>query len=426
MVPSLLIAATLAAPAFAADVLPGTPAVRTLRDAYRAALENSDSVAISEQTLRQAEALYRAARGSAFPLVALRNDTSWQDRRSAGTAGAGNATNTQSDGMIRASQSGLTGYRELALLKTAKSTISQRAHERRRAEQLLLADVAGAYYGLLQAKQNVATTSQLIAFADKRLAELKERVRVGRAREADALSQEVQSEALRAQLEESARQVSARADLLGFLVRSSVDPQASPADSPAAPAALDAYLSRLEARPDVAAAKDAAVVAAAGVNVARGDYFPQIGLLANYYGYRPKARANNKWDAAVSASLPIFSFGAISASVDSAKAARSRQEYALRATQRAADLDVRNTHRDYSSALRQLDIQRRSGALAQRDYGLQTKDEHRGLVTAIEVLQSLDRLNIANLALNDALVQTRLAAINLEIAAGAAPEDILK
>ncbi|MEK7383753.1 MAG: hypothetical protein AAB262_10785, partial [Elusimicrobiota bacterium] len=103
MIPSLLLAATFAAPAFAAntDVLPGTPAVRTLRDAYLAALENSDSVAISEQTLRQAEALYRSARGSSFPLISLRNDTSRQDRRSAGTAGSGNATNTQSDGMIR-------------------------------------------------------------------------------------------------------------------------------------------------------------------------------------------------------------------------------------------------------------------------------------------------------------------------------------
>lgn len=393
--------------------------VRTLREAYRAALENSDSIAVSEQTLRQAEALYRQALGSSFPELTARNDTTWQDKRSSGDS-------TQSDGAIRLSKSGLTGYRELALVKSSKSTIAQREQERRRAEQLLLGDVAAAYYGLIQAKENTATTAQLIEFADKRLTELKERVRVGRAREADALSQEVQSEALHSQLEESARQVSARNDLLVYLVRAPVDPLASAADAPALPPPLDGYLSRLETRPDVAAARDAVKVAGGSVDVARADFFPDVSLQANYYGYRPKTRSDNKWDAAASVSLPIFSFGAARASVAAAKAAYSRQEFALRAAVRAADLDVRNAHRDFASAVHQLEIQRRADALAQRDYTLQTQDERRGLVTSIEVLQSLDRLNIANLALNNALVSTRLAAITLEIAGGAMPKEILK
>lgn len=404
-------------PAFAAAQTPAP--VRTLREAYKAALENSDSVAVSEQSLRQAEALYRAAFGGSFPVVSVRNDTTWQDKRASGDS-------TQSDGALRVSQTGLTGYREFAAVRASKSSVSQRENERRRAEQLLLDDVSTAYYGLLQAEDNVATTTQLIEYADKRLAELKERVRVGRAREADALSQEVQSESLHSQLEESRRQVQARADLLAFLTRSAIEPQAPASDAPTQPPALDGYLSRLETRPDVAAARDAVKVAGGSVDIARSDFFPEVAAQFNYYGYRPAARSNNKWDAAASVSLPIFSFGAIRSSVASAKAAYSRQEFVLRAAVRAAELDVRNAHRDYASAIRQLDIQRRSNALAQRDYKLQTADERRGLVTSIEVLQSLDRLNISTLALNNALVNTRLAAISLELAAGAMPEDILK
>lgn len=401
-----------------AQAFPAAPA-RTLREAYRAALENSDAVAVSEQTLRQAEALYRAALGGSFPILSARNDTTWQDKRSSGAG-------TQSDGALRLGQSGLTGYRELALVKASKSAIAQREQERRRAEQLLLGDVAGAYYGLIQARENVGTTVQLIEFADRRLTELRERVRVGRAREADALAQEVQSETLRSQLEESRRQVQARGDLLAFLVRAPVDPSAPAADVPIEPPALDGYLSRLETRPDVAAARDAVKVAGGGVDIARADFLPEVGLQANYYAYRPAARSDNKWDASASVSLPVFSFGATRAAVDSARAAYRRQEYILRAAVRAAELDVRNAHRDFASAVRQLDIQRRSNALAQRDYKLQAQDERRGLVTSIEVLQSLDRLNISNLALNNALVSTRLAEISLEAAAGAQPEEILK
>jgi outer membrane protein TolC len=415
----LLAAALLLSPAFAAAQTPPGAPVRTLREAYRAALANSDSVAVSEQTLRQAQALYHAALGNSFPELTVRDDTTWQDKRTVGGA-------TQSDGALRLSQSGLTGYRELAAVKASKHTIEQREQERRRAEQLLLGDVAAAFYSLIEARDNVTTTSQLLEFADKRLVELKDRVRVGRAREADALSQEVQSEALRSQLEESTRQVQARSDLLVYLLRAPVDPLSPALDAPVAPAPLDGYLNRLETRPDVAAARDAVKVSGGAVDVARSDFFPEFGFQADYYGYRPAIRSNVKWDAAASVSLPIFSFGATRASVAAAKAAYSRQEFELRAAVRAADLDVRNAHRDFSSAVRQLDIQRRADALAQRDYKLQTADERRGLVTSIEVLQSLDRLNIANLALNTALVQTRLTAISLELAAGSMPEEILK
>ncbi|MDP3544084.1 MAG: TolC family protein [Elusimicrobiota bacterium] len=399
--------------------------VRNLREAYLAALENSDAVGISEASILQAEALYRAALGGSFPELTARHQSDLQDRRVGGSQ-LGGSKRLQNEGMLRLSRSGLTGYRELAAIRAGKTTVSQRGHERRRAEQLLLADVAAAYYGLIQSAENAATTAQLLEFADKRLAEIKDRVRVGRAREADALAQEVQSQALRSQLEESRRQVQARSDLLAFLVRAPVTPVSPSTGTLADPPPLEGYLERIESRPDVAAARDAAKAAELGVDIARAAYFPEVGLQANYYGYRPPARASNRWDASATVSVPLFSFGANRAENASARAAFERESLALRAARRAAELDARNAHRDYASAARQLEIQRKSGDLARRDYRLQAADERRGLVTSIEVLQSLDRLNISGLAFNDVLVQARLAAIALETAAGAAPEEILK
>lgn len=416
---SLLLAAFLLAPPSVSAQ--GEPPVRTLHEAYRAALANSDAVGASEQSLREAEALYRAALGGSFPELSARHETTWQDRR------AGGAASTQSDGMLRLAKTGLTGYRELAAVRGSKSSIGRREHEVRRARQLLLLDVAAAYYGLIQSRENVETANQLLDFADKRLAEIKERVRVGRAREADALAQEVQSQSLHSQLEESLRQVQARGDLLAFLVRAPVQPVApSTATVTPAPPPLEGYLNRVEQRPDVAAARDALKAAESAVDYAAGGYYPEFGVQGNYYAYRPASRSGSKWDASATVSLPLFAFGANRATTAAAKAAYERESLSLRAVRRAADLDARNAHRDFTSALRQLEIQRRTGELARRDYRLQTADERRGLVTSIEVLQSLDRLNISTLALNDALVQARLAAIALEVAAGAAPEDLLE
>lgn len=396
-----------------------TSSSMTLREAFALALAASDDVAASEQSLRQAEALYRQALGASLPELSLRHQQSWQGR-----------DRPEYDGSLRASWIGLSGYRELSALKAARSTERQRRHLRRRAEQLLLGDVAGAFYGYLQARENARSTDGLIVFADKRLAELRERVRVGRAREADAIGQEVQLEGLRSQLEESRRQVDARADLLAFFLRRPAEPSVSSGPALAPRPALDAYLSRVEERPDVAAAREAVNAAEGSESVTRAARLPQVTATADYFGYRsinsrnPVLRERDRWNAGFTASMPIWSWGARAALTDAADAFSSLQAVLLRAARRAADLDVRNAHRDHAYAERQLAIRLRARESARRDYELQTRDERRGLVTSLEVLESLNRLNAAELNLQSALLTSRLAYVALEIAAGTDPASL--
>jgi outer membrane protein TolC len=413
----LAAAALLWAVPLAAQAPAARPA--TLREAYALALAASDSVASSEQSLRQAEALYRQALGGSLPELSLRHQQSWQGRQ-----------RPEYDGALRASWNGLNGYRELSALRSASAVERQRRHLRRRAEQLLLGDVAGAFYGYLQARENARATDGLIVFAEKRLAELRERVRVGRAREADAIGQEVQLQALRSQLEESRRQVDARADLLAFFLREPVEPVVEAGPQAAPRPALESYLSRVEERPDVAAAVEAVRAAEGTRDTARAARLPQVSATADYFGYRsinsrnPVLRERDRWNLGFTASMPIWSWGARAALTEAAEAVAGLQAVLLRATRRAADLDVRNAHRDHAYAERQLAIRRRAQELARRDYELQTRDERRGLVTSLEVLESLNRLNAAELDLQSAVLAARLASVGLEIAAGADPASL--
>jgi outer membrane protein len=386
----------------------------TLREAFALALAQSDSVASSEWTLRQAEAQYRQALGGILPELSLRHQTLAQLREP-----------PTHDGSLRASLAGLNGYRELALLKAARAGERQRRHERRRAEQLLLLDVAGAFYGQLQAREAATATEGLIVFAEKRLAELRERVRVGRAREADALAQDVQLEQLRSQLEETRRLAAARADLLEFLLREPVTPVVEDGPAPAPKAALADYLARVEDRPDVAAAREQVEAAEGAAGAPRAGRLPSLSLTGDWFGYRePFPRDRQRWQATFTASMPIWSWGARSAAVRAADAFVGLQEIVLRSTRRLADLNVRNAHRDHLTAERQFAIRRRALELARRDYDLQARDERRGLVTTLEVLESLNRLNAAELDFYGARLATRLAAVALETAAGADPASL--
>lgn len=394
------------------------PPIRTLKDAYTHALKHSERIAISEHLVREAESLYRQTRGLSLPALSYQHETTWEDN---------SGSSTESQGLFRLAKSDLTGYRELAALKAGKSAVRREEYQKQRIEQLLLRDIAGAFLGLLQARENVLSTKRLIELAQSRLKELRERVRVGRSRQVELIGQEFQIVSLESQLEETLRIMNARTDLVEYLVGAPVsEPEAPDSDFLITQEPIERYLARIDARPDVQAAQSNVDVFRGSVRIARSDYLPQMGLAANYYTYRPDDRDNVDWDASLDVGLPLWTWGARRGALHAARAVLHQSEQEWAGARRQAELDVRNAYRDLASAKKQMDFQRKAVDLARRDYELQVKDDRRNLVTSLEVLESLNRLNSAELALNNARLVMRLAALNLEIAAGAMPKEILK
>ncbi|MBI5202874.1 MAG: TolC family protein [Elusimicrobia bacterium] len=388
-------------------------APRTLREVFDASLKASETVLATEQSIIQAEALYRQAFAGSFPELSVRSDTTWDQKRSYQYRGA------NENAYLRLAQTGLTGIREAAAWKAGKALVGRREAELFRAEQQLLSAVAGAYFGFLQSRENGATFDRLISQADKRLTELRDRVRVGRSREADVTSQDLQSISLQSQREESRRLIEARGDLLGFLIKGQVGAELAEGPESLTDKPLTEYLSRLESRPDVRAAARQRELAEADRESARALHFPQFSMAADHYFGRSVPNVDhNRWDASFNVALPLWSWGARSAAVNSASAGYAAAELALQGTRRAAELEVKNAWRDYASAKRQLALQRRAADTARKDYELNGKDERRGLVTALEALTSLDRLASAELNYTNARLATRLAAIALENASG--------
>lgn len=397
------------------DMVQPASSAATLKDFFHQALKNSERIAISEAAVRQAEAFYRQTLGGALPEFLYRRQTLWDD-----------SSDSSRDGMFRITKTDLTGYRELAALSSGRSTVEQRKYERQRAEQLLLQDVASAFYSLLLAEENVSATKTLIELARERLAELEERVRVGRTREADTIGQEVLMASLESQLEESQRQVDARRDLLAFLagVRDLEQPVAEGAVDMES-LSLENYLARAGTRPDIQAARENVNSLKALRKVADADFFPSLNLSANSYTDRSQSH-DADWDVSLSVDVPLWDWGARKGTVKAATAVLDQAEKNLQLNLRQADLDIRNAYRDYQSTQKQLAIRAKSVELARRDYQMQVRDDRQGLVTSLEVFESLDRLNTAELAFNNARLQERLAAVNLKIAAGAKPDEILK
>jgi outer membrane protein TolC len=419
----ILAALMSAAPVFSSggDAV-ASGAVFSLKDIYAAALKNSERIAVSEQSVRQAEALYRQTLGSSFPDVSFQHQTLWQEMTALVPT-----QRPQSSGYLQIQEVGLTGYRELAALRAGRSTIREAEFARMQAERLLLNDIAAAYFGLVQSRENLSSTKDLINLSEARLRELNERVRVGRSRTTETIEQQYQIVTLESQAQAISRSVAADEDLLSFLAGTPVRAaEETSVSTPTVSQPLQGFLSRMDGRPDVQAARAAVRVSQGLVDLAKGGYLPQVSVGLDTYAYRPNEKKDINWTAWAGVGVPIWSWGARRAGVAKAKADLAIAEQELKATLRQADLDVRNAYRDLSTALSQLDLQAHALDLARRDYELQLRDDRRGLVTSLDVLESMNRLNAAELALINTQVQARQSALTLDIASGATPEEALK
>lgn len=403
-------------PSFSSIVAQEHAGPKTLKDIFQEALTNSERITISEEKVREAEFLYRQTLGDSFPEIFYRRQKSLEHK-----------SDTTHDGMFRIVKTDLTGYRELAALRSDRATINQRQYEMQRVEQLLLQDVSLAFYSLLLAKENVAATEKLVAFAQERFTELKERVRVGRARQADAVSQELLITSLQSQLEESLRQVHARKDLLAFLIGApQLEYEITDVPISIEYGLLENYLGRVNTRPDIQAAQENVKAFKGLRHVARADFFPSLSLSANSYTDHSDAQDEKDWDMSLSVEVPLWDWGSRRAAVATATAVLNQAQQNFQLSLRQAELEIRNAYRDYESAKRQLDIQVQSLSLARQHYQMQVEDDKKGLVTSLEVLESLDRLNNAELAYNNARLQEKLAAINLRITSGEQASEVLK
>ena len=400
-----------------------TRKILTLTEAYQKALDKSESYAASEQGILQAVAIYQETVRSALPSFSYKYSTIWHD-----PAGIDSSTeNPQSEGAFQFKKSGLTLYKEWAAIRAGKSFISQRQYEKERIEQLLLFSVSTAYYGILEAEENLTTTRQLIDLAQKRLDYLAERARVGRSRPTDPLGAQFQLTLLGIQEQEALRLAGTQRDLMGFLMgeRTNASLSAS-ARHLQSSQKLEDYIKKTEFRPDIQALRQSVETARGALMITRSKDFPSLDIGVNYYTNRPDFSEAIDWDATLTVQIPLFSWGANRHAIAADKAQVNQREDALSAARRQAELEVRNAYRNLLTARKKFALAESGVSLARQDYDLQSQDEKKGLVTSLELLEAGNRLNQAERTIRDIRLEMRLLALSLELTAGASAKEALK
>lgn len=364
----------------------------TLSDCYALSLKQSETIAIQQELIEEAEGRFLRALSVVLPHASF----SSSDKRQDGSGGSAFTLKEVPERKFILNQNLFSGFKEIAAMASVRAEKKQRTYEKSRAEQLLLLDVANAFYLLLEQREDLKTLETTRKTLLERMDELKEREKLGRSRPSEVVSAEAQLRRVEAEMEQVQSQEVIARQLLEFLTGR--DRLGKISDSDASVPSLETeetYLTKSEKRPDVQAAEEAWRAAQKKVSVARGALFPTVALEGNYYVERAGAAEDVNWDVALTVDAPIFQGGDHAGAMKEATARERQAKLQFQKTERATTLDIRDAYARLKAAIARSAALEKALKASEEDYQFQVEDYRLSLVNNLDVLQALQVLQDA-------------------------------
>ncbi len=391
----------------------------SLKDCYFFALKQSETIAIQQQLIREAEGRFLQYIGNIFPQVSFESSDKWQN-------GPGNTSFTLREIPERKfvfSQPIFSGFKEIAAIKASKIEEKQRQHEKRRAEQLLFIDVSDAFYFYITYQENTATLQEIRNALAERVTELKKREELGRSRQSEVAGAEAQLSRIEAELDLITSDWEVARQLLEFLTGQPIQALDDSLDTAGELTPMEEYFEKSENRPDILAAKQAVAAAEKQMTVARAGYWPTVKADGNYYTKRVGNSANVDWDATLTVTMPISQGVSTAGAVKQADAQRQQAQLQLSQTERNAVLEIKNAYTRLQAARRRTQFLQRALDAAEKNYQLQLSDYALNLVNNLVVLQALEDLQEARRDFIIAKYDMKRAFSNFKVTIAETPYD---
>lgn len=388
----------------------------TLNECFRLALKQSESIAIDREKIKEAEARFTQAFGTMLPNVSFGRSDSLQD-----TAHQSSFKEHSYDQKFIFKQTLFAGFKEFAGAAGSKLEVKQRGLEAKRATQILFVDVSDAFYLLAELRKEIeAFTITKKSLAD-RIADIQERINIGKSRASELSSTKVQLYTIDAQLASLRNLETVARDLLEFLTGRPVG-EITEDDTPLTVEEEAVYLRDVSLRPDVEAARFAWEVDKKKIDVARAGFLPSVDLEGGYYNHKSIEPAEGKWDALLSISVPIFDGGLASGAVRETKSVARQSELAYKRSIRLAVQDIHDSYSLVTTAADRTEVLTKALAAAEENYTLQKNDYQLSLVNNLDVLSAIQELQDTRRTYYNAYYQYRRYYWQLLAASGNIPQ----
>jgi outer membrane protein len=373
----------------------------TVEECFALALRQSETVAITREQVNEARAHFLSALGTILPHVSFQREQNYQD-----TGGSSSYRKRSYDQKFVFTQTLFAGFREFAGMSGSKSEEKQRTNELKRARQMLFVDVADAFYLLLETQEDLRTLEKTQQVLTNRIEEIKLRVDIGKSRQSEISSTEVQLYSIEADIQSAISQETLCRYLLAYLIGQPVtevkDPGAVIELQPESE-----YLKSVTVRPDVQAAKFEWDLNKKKAYVAKSGFLPKVDVEGGVYTHKSTAPTNGDWDATLTVKVPIFEGTETIGAVKEANAIAAQSKLKYKRALRLALQDVNDSYSKAASALARTEALKKALQAAEQNFTLQQEDYKLSLVNNLDVLTAILSLEDVRRSFNSAYYESR-------------------
>ena len=351
----------------------------TLQDCYALALKRSERLAIAQQVIQEAEGRFYQSLSGALPKLSFNYSHQYQPGDS------------EPESKFTFSQPLFSGFKEFAAMAASRAEGRQFRQEESRARQLLLVDVADAFYLYGFYQGHLELTQGIIQALENRTEELKKRVELGRSRQSELAGARSRLRRAEAQVEQTRADLGVARALLEFLTGKEVDSIRDDLDVSMTPKTKEELAFYALGRADVLAGREALTAARKKVGVAQAGYWPSISVEGNSYTQKT-AKNPSDWDVTLKMSVPIFQGTQTLGEVHEASALAAEAELESSETTRRALMEIRQAYVQWESSYNRVAALKKAVDAAEENYQLQSSDYRVSMVNNLDVLQALAEL----------------------------------
>ncbi|MBL7661627.1 TolC family protein [bacterium] len=401
----------------------------TLDQIYRATLAQSESLKIDEAGIRFAEARYQEAVAAIYPKIhfilteRLRNDSS---TNSSGNSDFGQGSNsgfsgTRKDrlqGALNITQPLFSGFRDFYLADAAQAEIESRKLLTMRAKELLFEEVAKLYYQIVLYQKDLVELDLTQAVLEKRIQEIEEFVKLGKEREGAKYSAQADIADNQTTKSQIKGLLQASKEMLVYLSGIRLEDLKLEANIPnLRPEPLNNYLELGINRLDILAASQNQAALAHQLKATEREKWPSLSLQGNYYPIE-SPDTDRSADLMLQLDVPVFESGRIDARIAQKQATLRSEQLRSEELKRKAESEIRIAYANYEALFQEhLRLNELVDAI-EKDYTAQKADYSLGVVTNLEVLQSIRELQNAKRRLLRVRIDEQISKIKLQVAAG--------
>lgn len=369
----------------------GTESIEVdLQKAYISATKNSEYDLLNRSIKGQADSRYDQAKGYLFPKITANGQ--YKDNRQRIDSESSDSSQKTVGLSLRQSlfQGGIvSGIQKEKASREATDILIKKN------DLSLYQMVAQSYYRILLLESTLEVVKEIDQVSANRVKIIRKRVTIGRSKQSDLLSNELQNQAFKIELGQLEIDLKAEREFFARLTGLAWDSTLSKTDQLPSLKNEEYYTGKLSEIPDLQLQAKNVKIAEKSESALKSQHLPSLYLdVAAKFGEVTNNEEGRDVTTLLTLEIPLFEGGRVSAAAREASWKRNEETAKYLALQKDSALKLKNLYNELSKNINFFSIYEDSLITARKNYQFYNKELQLGLVSNLELLTSLtDYLN---------------------------------